>query len=471
MHQQIKTLFKELPFGDAVSIFEHLQHKKWALLFDSALLHEDYGRYSYIAIEPFKTLWVKDGQIRIDDILIAPNNNPFLLLKELLSKFSTDNLPQLPPFQGGAAGAFAYDLYQYLENIPLHAVDSAQFPEMAIGFYDVVIAFDSYQKQAWLISTGLPLEVPAARLERAQNRLNYFLDLLYQCRAAKPVDNKAANLQNLVSNFTKDAYIKAVETVKGHILAGDIFQANISQRFQAELPSGLSAFALYKHLRKINPAPFAAFFNLGGFQVLSASPERFLHLIDNKVETRPIKGTSPRSSDFELDRRFAQKLKKSAKDRAENIMIVDLMRNDLSKVCKDHSVSVSQLCGLESYALVHHLVSVVNGELRPDQDAVDLLMAAFPGGSVTGAPKIRAMEIIAQIERSRRGLYCGSLGFIGFNGSMDTSIVIRTYIINNKIVSFQAGGAIVLDSDPADEYQETLIKLRGFLKTCNYVYL
>jgi para-aminobenzoate synthetase component 1 len=249
-----------------------------------------------------------------------------------------------------------------------------------------------------------------------------------------------------------------VNRVIDYILAGDIFEANISQCFNAKLPKDFSNFDLYLRLRKKNPAPFAAYLNLGNRFVLSASPERFMQLRGDQVETRPIKGTRPRHANAQLDQQLADELVKSEKDKAENIMIVDLLRNDLSKVCQDHTVTVTQLCGLESFATVHHLVSVVKGELMPRHDAVDLLQATFPGGSITGAPKIRAMQIIAEIEPSKRGIYCGSLGFIGFNGTMDTSIAIRTYTIQDDKISFQAGGAVVADSNPLQEYEETLIK-------------
>jgi para-aminobenzoate synthetase component 1 len=250
--------------------------------------------------------------------------------------------------------------------------------------------------------------------------------------------------------------------VKDYILAGDIFEANISQRFSADLLD--RPFDLYRRLREINPATFSAYLAFDDTILASASPERFLKLTHGQVETRPIKGTRPRGKTAQEDQAFANELMKSEKDHAENVMIVDLLRNDLSRVCEDHSVQVPQLCGLESYPAVHHLVSVVTGKLTSKLTAVDLLRATFPGGSITGAPKIRAMEIIAEIEPTRRGPYCGSIGYIGFNGDMDTSIAIRTYAIKNNKVTFQAGGAVVVDSDPVDEYEETLTKARALKK-------
>jgi para-aminobenzoate synthetase component 1 len=267
----------------------------------------------------------------------------------------------------------------------------------------------------------------------------------------------------MTSNFARPAYEAAVARVVEYILAGDIFQANLSQRFLAELPPGLDAFGLYLRLRQRNPAPFAAYLDAGGVQIASASPERFLELRGRQVETRPIKGTRPRGATPEEDRRLGEELLGSEKDRAENVMIVDLLRNDLSRVCRDHTVLTPEICVLESFATVHHLVSTVTGELRPGLDAVDLLRATFPGGSITGAPKIRAMEIIAELEPTARGPYCGAIGWMGADGWMDTSITIRTFAIRDGKVAFQAGGGIVADSDPAAEYEETLAKARALL--------
>jgi para-aminobenzoate synthetase component 1 len=266
----------------------------------------------------------------------------------------------------------------------------------------------------------------------------------------------------LESSFTRESYLKAVERVREYIFAGDIFQANLSQRFEAPLSE--PAWSLYRRLRERNPAPFAAFLDFPGVAVLSASPERFLRVdAGGSVETRPIKGTRPRGVGPEHDAALGQALAESPKDRAENLMIVDLMRNDLSRVCAPGSVRVAELFALEQYATVHHLVSTVVGQLAPGADALDLLRAAFPGGSITGAPKLRAMEIIAELEPSRRGVYCGSIGYWSVTGELDTSIAIRTAVARNGRVYFNAGGGVVADSDPADEYQETLDKARGLI--------
>jgi aminodeoxychorismate synthase component I len=293
---------------------------------------------------------------------------------------------------------------------------------------------------------------PATRVERAASPPTWLV-----------AGSEVAQRLGIRSTFSRDQYLAAVARVREYILAGDIFQANLSQRFEAPLRE--SPAALYQRLRRVNPAPFAAYLDLGGVQVLSASPERFLRVegATGQVESRPIKGTRPRGTGPMHDLALGQALTESAKDRAENLMIVDLLRNDLSRVCRPGTVRAPELFALEHHPTVHHLVSTVVGQLREGMTAGDLLRAAFPGGSITGAPKVRAMEIIAELEPTRRGVYCGSIGYLGFDGSLDTSIVIRTYLIRPGAVFFQAGGGIVADSDPAEEYQETLDKARGLI--------
>jgi para-aminobenzoate synthetase component 1 len=338
------------------------------------------------------------------------------------------------------------------------------FPDMAIGLYDLVIAFDHVLQRAWIFSSGYPEQEKSARLRRADKRMRWLLNLINHIAVLPALSNVLLDKKNIETNFTAEQYQAAVRRTIDFILAGDIFEANIAQRFKACLPENFSSFDLYRRLRLINPAPFASYIKFHDTVIVSASPERFLKLNDNQVEARPIKGTRPRGKTAIEDTQLAEDLLQSEKDQAENIMIVDLLRNDLSRVCEDHSVNVLQLCGLESYPAVHHLVSVITGKLRDKMNAIDLLRATFPGGSITGAPKIRAMEIIAEIEPTPRGPYCGSIGYIGFNGDMDTSIVIRTYAIKNNSITFQAGGAIVMDSNPEAEYQEVLAKADALYK-------
>jgi para-aminobenzoate synthetase component 1 len=359
-----------------------------------------------------------------------------------------------------------------------------------LGLYDWVIAWDHRNRSAWLISTGLPERGAARerlareRLAQVRQRLAGVLQVAHTRALAQtaapgisqdrrresgvpayPVSgiDRAAEI-DLRSTFTHRGYLDAVERVREYIIAGDIFQANLSQRFQTALTE--RPFDLYLRLRERNPAPFAAYLTFDDLAVLSASPERFLRLDhDHLVETRPIKGTRPRGLGPMHDAALGRALAESAKDRAENVMIVDLLRNDLSRVCRPGTVRVPELFALEQHPTVHHLVSTVVGELAPECDAADLIRATFPGGSITGAPKVRAMEIIAELEPTQRGVYCGSIGYISATGAMDTSIVIRTYIALGGRVYFQAGGGIVADSDLELEYRETLDKARGLIET------
>lgn len=320
----------------------------------------------------------------------------------------------------------------------------------------MVLAYDHYEKGCWIVSAGWPEQDATRRGRRARQRA----DELAASLARPPLQQNCSStsVNSWQSNFRRDAYLAAVQRVIDLILAGDIFQANIAQRFSARLSSSFDPLAFYCRLRALNPAPFAALLRYGKRTIASSSPERFLRLEGRQVVTRPIKGTVGRCVDSREDRQRAEFLVASEKDRAENVMIVDLLRNDLSRVCATHSVEVPVLCGLESYASVHHLVSVVSGKLANDHDAISLLRACFPGGSVTGAPKVRSMEIIADVERIAREIYCGAIGFIGFSGQMDTNIAIRTVTIDDDLAVFHAGGGITGMSDPSTEYEETLAK-------------
>jgi para-aminobenzoate synthetase component 1 len=454
------VLSLEIPYVDPVSAFAAFAGMPGAVFLDSAQKGERQGRYSFIAADPFLILTSKDGRISAGDQTFT--GDPFAAVAKLLARFPLDRSPGLPPFQGGAAGCLGYDLCHHLERLPLPERDDMQFPDLALGFYDTIAAFDLLAERAWVLSSGYPETSPEARLTRRRIRLEEFSGRLGRATPLNPMPVTSGEVV-IRSNFTRPAYEAAVRRVIDYILAGDIFQANLAQRFSAELPENLSTFDLYRRLREHNAAPFAAYLDFGDVVVASASPERFLKLEDGLVETRPIKGTRPRGATPENDAANARELLASEKDRAENVMIVDLLRNDLSRVCRDHSVLTPEICTLESFATVHHLVSTATGRLKPDMGPVDLLRATFPGGSITGAPKIRAMEIIAELEPTRRGPYCGAIGYIGFDGMMDLNIAIRTYAIEGRTVTFQAGGGIVADSDPAAEYEETIAKARALI--------
>ncbi len=396
---------------------------------------EKQGRYSFIAIEPFETL--------------TNTEHAFDQLKKKLARFPLTRDTDLPPFQGGAVGYFSYELLHQIEKVPAKKKDDFQVPELCLGFYDVVAAFDHQLKKAWVISV------------QDRERADWLANELTRTVAPDPCATPALNW---TSDFTRDEYIQSVQKVIDYILAGDIFQANLTQRFQAALPENFNRFSFYENLRLTNPAPFSAYLNFDGFSIASSSPERFLKHQDQQVETCPIKGTRPRHPDPIKDQALIAELSGSEKDHAENTMIVDLLRNDISKVCKPHSVQVPELCEIHSFASVHHLISTVTGEMEDGLEAVDLLEACFPGGSITGAPKVRAMEIISELERCPRGPYCGAIGYIGFDGTMDTNIVIRTALFKDNKVCAQAGGGIVADSIPSAEYEETLDKADGLFR-------
>jgi para-aminobenzoate synthetase component 1 len=443
------------------------------------------GHYSFLTADPWRVVQGKGTVTRMRDSQggwsSAPGD-PLLAVQELLVAFAAEPVSGLPPFQGGAAGYVGYDYGGVLERLPAARFDDLAIPDVVLGVYDWVIAWDHRLDTAWVISTGLP-ETGPDREQRARERLSMVRTRLAgpaipatlpprpshsgpDCLSApsypvKGVDE--AGSIGLRSTFTHRGYLDAVTRVREYIVAGDIFQANLSQRFEGPLTE--PAFDLYCRLRSRNPAAFAAFLDFGDLQVLSASPERFLRLDENRrhVETRPIKGTRPRGLGPMHDAALGRALSESDKDRAENVMIVDLLRNDLSRVCRPGTVRVPELFALEQHPTVHHLVSTVVGELEPGTGAVELLRAAFPGGSITGAPKVRAMEIIAELEPTRRGVYCGSIGYFSTTGAMDTSIVIRTYLGLRGRVYFQAGGGIVADSDPELEYRETLDKARALI--------
>ena len=489
-HQPLKPLVEELfPPPDPVRCCERLSTLPYRLFLDSAATGARLGRYSFLTADPVAVVFSKGSRTECLDLIEgtrrAVEGDALDAIRELLAPHDTDPIPDLPPFQGGAAGYLAYDWGRVLERLPAPHYEDLALPDVAFGIYDWVLAWDHEQSRAWLISTGLPETEPAARARRAAARAAAVNAALAGHAAASeagaiatsgmalprrplpapshPVDDGWWDARlALRSSFTHRGYLDAVARVREYIFAGDIFQANLSQRFEAEL--GEPSWDLYRRLRVRNPAPFAAYLDFPDGVILSASPERFLRVdTDRRVETRPIKGTRPRGIGPEHDAALGLALVVSAKDQAENLMIVDLMRNDLSRVCAPGTVRVAELFGLEHYATVHHLVSTVVGELSPGVSALDLLRAAFPGGSITGAPKVRAMEIITELEPSERGVYCGAIGYWSVSGALDSSIAIRTALAVAGRVYFSAGGGIVADSEPEQEYRETLDKARGMI--------
>ncbi len=376
------------------------------------------GRYSFLTADPVAR--------------VGPGGDPLTAARTLLAPHHRPALAGLPPFQGGIVGYLGYDW------------------STGLGLYDWVVAWDHLEARAWILAWT------ERRLAWAQQRLQARGRLSSAVLRRPPPSS-------ITSNFTRAEYEAAVARIRDYIAAGDVYQVNLAQRFQGAYAG--APLELYRRLRTRNPAPFGAYLALGDLTVASISPERFLRLdaATRTAEARPIKGTRPRGDGPAEDAALAAALLTSPKDRAENVMIVDLLRNDLGRVCRPGSVVVSELYALESHPTVHHLVSTVTGVLADGTDAFDLLRAAFPGGSITGAPKIRAMEIIAELERAPRGVYCGAIGYLSVTGDMDMNIPIRTVTLQDGIASFHAGAGIVWDSDPAAEYDETLAKARALM--------
>ena len=483
-----------------VELFSRLSRLSGCLWLDSASRGprdphgQPMGRFSFLTADPIKSL-----------VAFAGDPDPWPVLAEWCQQLPSEHDPDLPPFQGGIAGLIGYEAATWLESVGMATANDLPTPAISLGLYDWSIAFDHQLGKGWMISQGLSATNASHRYSVAKKRAEYFQQLLF----GKPeVEDRAADrdlagqeksgheksgheksgheitgcdlpngcpptpvpLQQqfptdhsfVTSNFTSEQFQGSVAEVVGAIRAGDSFQVNLAQRLlvQQHLPSP----DLYLRLRETNPAPFSAYYGGDDFTVLSSSPEGFLQVRGSVVETRPIKGTVPRTGHDSTDDALAEELSESEKDRAENVMIVDLMRNDLSRVCRDDSVRVQQLCELEKYEFVQHLVSVVSGELQDGRDVVDLLRVCFPGGSVTGAPKIEAMRTIARMEPNPRGPYCGSIGYISCGGDADFNILIRTITAAHGQWQIPVGGGITARSLPAAEEAETWAKAKGMLR-------
>ncbi|MBI5329860.1 MAG: aminodeoxychorismate synthase component I [Betaproteobacteria bacterium] len=423
----------------------------WSLWLDSGHPLAAGGRYDILLAFPAVTLEGRGGTTRVTRAAGGEEietGDPFALLRRELAALGRWSGPA--PFVGGAAGYFGYDLGVRQQGLPSHPRADA-LPELALGLYPGALVMDHATGRGWISVR------PDAAGQAWRERM---LAALHAFPASPRGFVRGFVLESaLVADPTPEAYAQAFQRVQDYIRAGDCYQVNLAQRLVA--PCSGSPWPLYCALRRRNPAPFAAWMNLPCGQVLSSSPERFLALRDGLAETRPIKGTRPRRADPAQDAREVAELSASPKDRAENLMIVDLLRNDLGRVCRPGSIRVPDLFRVEHYATVHHLVSTVIGELGPGRDALDLLAAAFPGGSITGAPKRRAMEIIAELEPRARGVYCGSLGYLGADGAMDLNIAIRTLTVAAGEVSFWAGGGLVADSRCEAEFRECQDKARA----------
>ena len=443
----------EIPYRrNSADLFNLIASEPWSIFLDSGYPAMDRGRFDFISSRPYKTLTTYGEKTYIDDgvHIRCSEQDPFELVKSSLGK-KAFNLTDLP-FCGGAMGYFAYDLGRRIESIPDCAENDMAIPDMAIGLYDWVVVVDHHKRQSWLVGQD--------RDEATERDWAELSDLFHSEGYLRL--QKFSVRSNIETNMDKSSYARSFDKIKRYIHEGDCYQVNLTQRFSVDVHG--DPWDIYLQLRKNNPAPFAAYFNSPDGSILSSSPERFLSVTNGNVETKPIKGTIRRGTYANEDKALAEQLLESEKDRAENLMIVDLMRNDISKNCEIGSVTVPKLFALESYATVHHLVSTVTGRLKSDRHALDLLRGCFPGGSITGAPKLRAMEIIEELEPNRRNVYCGSIGYVGYDGNMDSNIAIRTMVHSNDKVRCWAGGGIVADSKMESEYQECFEKVASMLR-------
>lgn len=435
---------------DAFDIYSLFKEDKTTAILDSAMAYENLGRYSFVGLNPFTTFKYEEQICTINGEKIS--GEPFEELKKLINTYKVENNTELP-YIAGAIGYFSYDLGRTIEELPIMALEEVKIPDCYFYFYDNAIVVDNLEKKTYITGLGI--------LKSSENSVGEIRDRILKGNRVK-YDELNKGDTEFTSNFGKDEYIDTVEKVRQYIRTGDIYITNLTQRFCCDTTK--DPYEVYKNLRHINPSPFAAFMNIEDFSIVSSSPERFLEIKNNIVETRPIKGTRPRGRNCEEDLKNKLELINSEKDKSELLMIVDLERNDLSKVCKPFSVKVTELFKLEEYSTVFHLVSTVVGELRDEYTAVDCLKACFPGGSITGAPKVRAMEVIEELEPTRRNIYTGCIGYFGFDGNADFNIVIRTILMKDKKAYLGVGGGITWESLKEAEYQETLDKAKALMR-------
>lgn len=446
-------MLQALPYHpDSTALFAAIAERPWSMFLDSGRPESEHGRYDIIVADPVVTITTKDGvtQISTSEDRVESTDNPLDLIRSTLGEIN-ESYPL--PFSGGALGYAAYGLANHLPCNPKVSCNDAGMPEMCFGIYDWAFVADHREQKSWLVKSS--------KCDLDSKRWEELIELFSNPQSGHTTGSFRVT-GSIQPNITLQDYAEAFKQIKQYIYDGDCYQVNFAQRFSVGCQG--DPWMAYKNLRRINPSPFSAYINTPYGQVLSSSPERFLQVTDGHVETKPIKGTRPRSNNIEEDKTLLDELKSSKKDRAENLMIVDLLRNDLGKSCSPGSIDVPELFKVESFPKVHHLVSTITGELSAENDAISLLSGCFPGGSITGAPKYRAMEIIEELEPDPRGIYCGSIGYIGYDGNMDTNIAIRTMIHRDGQIHFSAGGGIVYDSDMESEYQETLDKVSAMFE-------
>lgn len=481
----LPPVYARLPYIPPLTLYERLKGPGTILL-ESIKGPDNIARYSFIAFDPYLEFRVKNSVISLQGCNRSSlaGSRPLSQLRELVTAYPQEKNPDLPPFQGGCAGLFSYDFAHYLENLPVNTIDDLGIPDAHFHLFDRLFAFDHKLQQTYaivcpgargLLNSAIKREEQGGGVKRINSAYNEAEDALTNMlstysSSAKDTGDGVVKIPGkkrqvrIAHEMSKSDYMSMVVRAKEYIRAGDIFQANLSQRLSAEIGDS-SPWRLYMILRQINPAPFAAYADFGSYQIVSSSPERLIRLADGTAETRPIAGTRPRGATALEDERMRADLLLNAKERAEHIMLIDLERNDIGRVCSYGTVSVDELMITEDYSHVIHIVSNVRGNMAKGRDAFSLTRAAFPGGTITGVPKVRCMEIIDELEPVARGPYTGSLGYIGYNGEMDLNIIIRTFVIKDAVAYVQAGAGIVADSDPEREYYETLKKAEALIST------
>lgn len=432
-----------------LEVYNMFKNEVDTILLDSSKEDKNLSKFSFIGINPFMTFEARGNNSFIDNVEVS--GEPFDVLEKLIEEYKIpQEIYSNIPFISGAIGYISYDVCRILEDIPDRSLEDFNISDIKFIFYNNIIIFDLHNNKQYITS-----------LKGSEEEIDLIMDKIKN--SIKIEENKVEGIKKeFVSNFNKIDYKSAITKLKNYIISGDVYIANMTQRFYTE--STEDSFEIYKKLRSINKAPFSAYMNFNDFQIISSSPERFLEVNNRKVVTRPIKGTRPRGKTKEEDIKNSLELLNSEKDKAELLMVVDLERNDLSKVCKPHSVKVTELFKLETYATVFHLVSTVEGELKDEVSAIKCIKECFPGGSITGTPKIRAMEIIEELEALKRNIYTGSIGYFDFRGNADFNIAIRTIIKKDNKAYFGVGGGITYDSNEEDEYNETLDKAKALMR-------
>lgn len=447
-----------------ISVYKKVCQGENTYLLESVEGGENLARYSFIGFEPYITYECKNGQgmVREGNLETTDNMEPLKAMEDIMRKFNAPQLEGLPRFYGGAVGYFGYDMVRYIEDLPEIAADDLNLPDCFFLITKTVLIFDHVKHTLKIVVNTRPGDNLQSAYNQAVAQIEKTIHLITKGQA-KGYGKPQLSCNDLKPNMTKAEYMQKVEQAKEYIRSGDIFQVVPSQRYSATFDG--DPFDIYRILRNVNPAPYLYYLNFGGTLLIGSSPEMLVRYEDGVVTTRPIAGTRPRGKDQKSDQALEKELLADEKERAEHVMLVDLGRNDLGRVSKFGTVRVTEFMGIEKYSHVMHIVSNIQGELQEKSNAFDLLRATFPAGTLSGAPKIRAMEIIEELEPTRRGVYGGAIGYFGFTGNVDTCIIIRTILVQDKKIYIQAGAGIVADSDPETEYNETLNKARALINT------